>query len=50
MGLFWKILPNHTMVFMKEEVREEKQSKDRFTMLVGANAAGDKLLLLVIGQ
>ena len=49
-GLFWRLLPSQTMAFLNEKVKGGKQSKDRITVLVGGNAAGDKLPLLAIGR
>ena len=50
-GLFYKLLPNKTLAFKKEPCHGGKHSKDRVTVLVGANADGsEKLPLLVIGK
>lgn len=49
-GLFWRMLPDSTMAYHKEQVRGGKQSKERVTVLVGASATGEKLPLLVIGR
>ena len=49
-GLFWKLLPNYTMAFKKEQVRGGKSAKNRVTVLVGASATGEKLPLMVIGR
>lgn len=64
-GLFWQLLPNKTMafkgLFLKyvhrifmitgEKCAGGKKSKERITVLVGANMSGtEKLPLLVIGK
>lgn len=50
-GLFYKCTPDKTMVFKKETVSGGKHSKDRITVLVGANMDGsEKLPLLIIGK
>ena len=48
-GLFWKLLPDHTLTF-KEDARGGKKSKEHITVLVGASMKGEKLSLLVIGK
>lgn len=51
MGLFYKVLLSKTLAFKGEACSGGKHSKDRITVLVGANMAGDeKLKLLVIGK
>lgn len=50
-GLFWKLQPNKTMAFKGERCTAGKKSKDRLTVVVGANMDGtEKLPLLVIGK
>lgn len=50
-GLFWKLQPNKTMAFKGERCTAGKKSKDRLTVVVGANTDGsEKLPLLVIGK
>ena len=49
-SLFWKLLPDHTLAFKKEEEQGGKRSKERITVLVGASMVGEKLPLLVIGR
>lgn len=50
-GLFYKSTPDKTMAFKKENCSGGKHSKDRFTVLIGANMDGsEKLPLLVIGK
>lgn len=49
-GLFWKLTPNRTLAFKGERVHGNKKSKDRITLLVGANMSGEKLPLLAIGR
>ena len=49
-ALFWKLLPDRTMSFKREEVRGGKLQKDRVTVLVGGSLAGEKLPLLIIGH
>lgn len=64
-GLFWQLLPNKTLAFKGwfadilhdylllsgERCTNGKKSKDRITLLVGANMSGtEKLPLLVIGK
>ncbi len=49
-GLFWQLLPNKTMAFRGERCTGGKKSKQRITLLVGANMSGsEKFPLLVIG-
>lgn len=50
-GLFWQLLPNKTMAFRGERCTSGKKSKERITLLAGANMSGsEKLPLLVIGK
>ncbi|KAE9546906.1 hypothetical protein FO519_009882 [Halicephalobus sp. NKZ332] len=50
-GLFWRIMPNRTLAFKSEKCMGNKKSKERITILVGANASGtEKLPLFVIGK
>jgi hypothetical protein len=49
-GLFWKMMPNSTLVRKNETCAGGKRAKDRVTVLVGASAAGEKLPLLIIGR
>lgn len=50
-ALFCKLLPNKTHSFKGEKCAGAKHSKDRVTVLVGANMDGhQKLKLLVIGK
>lgn len=50
-GLFWQLLPNNTMAFRGERCTGGKKSKQRITLLVGANMSGsEKFPLLVIGN
>lgn len=50
-GLFYKLLPDRTLTFAGEQCSGGKHSKDRVTVLVGANMSGsEKLPLLVIGR
>lgn len=50
-GLFFKLLPDKSLVLPKETCHGGKLSKERLTVLVGANADGsEKLDLLVIGK
>jgi hypothetical protein len=50
-GLFWKLLPNKTMSLKGERCTGGKRSKERITLLVGANMSGtEKLPLLAIGR
>ena len=51
-GLFYQCLPNKTFTFRGENVsRAVKESKQRLTMLVGANIDGsEKVDLLIIGK
>ena len=50
-GLFWQLLPNKTMAFRGERCTGGKKSKQRITLLVGANTSGsEKFPLLVIGN
>ncbi|XP_049526718.1 tigger transposable element-derived protein 4-like [Dermacentor silvarum] len=51
MGFFYKVLPSKTLAFKGEACTGVQCSKDRITVLVGANMAGDeKLKLLVVGK
>ena len=50
MGLFWRLLPDRTLDFRKQNCSGGKKAKDRVTVLVGSNAMGAKLPLLVIGK
>uniref|UniRef100_A0A914VUI6 HTH CENPB-type domain-containing protein n=1 Tax=Plectus sambesii TaxID=2011161 RepID=A0A914VUI6_9BILA len=48
-GLFLQLLPNTTLAFKGERCTNGKKSKERITVLVGANMSGtEKLPLLVI--
>ena len=50
-GLFYHLQPNRTLHFRGEKCTGGKQSKERLSVLVGANMAGtEKLKLLVIGK
>ena len=50
-GLFWRLLPNKTMSFRGERCTGGKKSKQRITLLVGANMSGsEKFPLLEIGS
>ena len=50
-GLFFKLLPDKTLGFKKEPCHGGKHSKERITVLVGANVDGsEKLPLFVIGK
>lgn len=50
-GLFYKCMPNKTMMYRNENCSGGKLSKERLTILVGANANGtEKLPLMVIGK
>ena len=47
-SIFFKVLPNKTLHGPNEQPQGNKISKDRFSLLVCANAAGEKEKLLVI--
>ena len=49
-GLFWKVTPQRTLAFKNDSCHGGKHSKDRISILVGANMVGEKLPLLVIGK
>ena len=50
-GLFYRCLPNRTLTFKGEACHGGKLSKERLTLLLGANMDGsDKLEPLVIGK
>ena len=51
-GLFWKCMPNCTYI-AKKSAPSHKVSKERITVLLGRNAAGDfklKLLLVYLAE
>uniref|UniRef100_A0A1I8BXC5 HTH CENPB-type domain-containing protein n=1 Tax=Meloidogyne hapla TaxID=6305 RepID=A0A1I8BXC5_MELHA len=48
-GLFWKLLPNKTLCFKGERCTSGKKSKERITVLVGANMSGIEKLPLFGG-
>lgn len=51
MGLFYKCLPNKTLTLKDDACHGGKNSKERITVMVGANMSGkEKLRLLVIGK
>ncbi|XP_040355873.1 tigger transposable element-derived protein 4 [Ixodes scapularis] len=51
LGLFYKALPTKTLTFKGETCTGGKRSKERITVLVGANMDGsDKLRLVVVGK
>ena len=50
MGLFWRLLPDRTLDFRKQNCSGGKKAKDRVTVLVGSNAMCAQLPLLVIGK
>lgn len=50
-GLFFKCLPDKTLAFKNEKCHGGKRSKERLTVMIGANMTGsEKLKLLVIGK
>jgi hypothetical protein len=50
-GLFFRCLPAKTLALKGEACSGEKKSKERLSVLLGANADGsDKLPVLVIGK
>ncbi|GBL99789.1 Tigger transposable element-derived protein 4 [Araneus ventricosus] len=50
-GLFYRLLPDKTLSFMGEKCTSGKASKQRLTLLFGANMSGnEKLKPLVIGK
>ncbi|KAM7291478.1 tigger transposable element-derived protein 4 [Ixodes scapularis] len=50
-GLFFKMLPDRSLCFDGDSCKGGKNSKDRITVMVGANAVGtEKLPLLIIGK
>ena len=50
MSIFFKALPNKTLHGPNEKLLGNKTSKDHFSILVCANAVGEKEKLLVIGK
>jgi len=51
LGLFFKCLPDRTLTFKDKPCHGGKKSKERITVLLGANMAGtEKSKLLVIGK
>ena len=49
-SIFFKALPKKTLLGPKEQPAGVKQSKERFSILVCANAIGKKEQLLIIGK
>lgn len=50
-GLFFKCIPNRTLTFKNDKCFGGKNSKERITVMIGANMIGtEKLKLLVIGK
>ena len=50
-GLFWRLLPDKTLAFKGDKCHGGKLSKERITLVVGANMDGtEKLPLLAIGK
>ena len=49
-GLFYRTLPNRSMVVKGVACKGGKKAKDRMTALVACRAMGEKLKLLVIGR
>ena len=49
-SIFFKALPQKTLLGPNERPADIKQSKERFSLLVCANAASEKEKLLVIGK
>ena len=50
-GLFWKLMPDRSLVVGKDDCVGGKKSKERFTILLCANWSGtDKLKPIVIGE
>lgn len=50
-GLFYKLTPNKTLAFNNDSCTGGKNSKERVSLLIGANADGsEKLPLLMIGK
>lgn len=51
LGLFWRMMPEHTLAFKGDKCTGGKVSKERITVLLCANMSGNhKLLPLVIGK
>jgi hypothetical protein len=49
-GLYYRALPEHTLMFKNESAKGCKTSKDRLTVLCCASMSGSKENLLVIGK
>ena len=49
-GLFWKGLPNRTLVVQEDKSKGGKLAKERVTVLLCCSASGEKLKPLVIGR
>lgn len=50
-GLYWRLLPDKTLTFKNDPCSGGKRSKERITLLLGANMAGnEKLPALAIGK
>ena len=47
-GVFWKLLPNKTMAFKGDRCSGGKKSKERITILVGANMNETEFLRLFV--
>ena len=49
-GLFYRTLPNRSLVVKRDACKGGKKAKKRMTALVASGAMGEKLKLLVIGR
>lgn len=49
-GLFFRVLPKHSLVLKGDKCNGSKYSKERLTVLLACSAEGEKLTPLVIGK
>ncbi len=49
-GLYWRTLPNRSLVGKDEDRKGIKVCKDRITVMLACSATGEKLMPLVIGR
>jgi hypothetical protein len=49
-GLFWKGVPNHSLILQGEKCKASKLAKERLTIALLYSAIGEKFKPLVIGK